>query len=195
MAAKKVGGGKTPPKTSPKKTTKKPLTAYQKAIKVPDRSKDKNLKPYDAKWRADVKRKNDAYNRSLIHKYVEPGSQIFGRMAVIASLAEAASGRDLSTPANVHKKKNRVLALSEAALAATPIKGVRQVVRAVRNPPKNKPKANIGVKTAAKKPTKVSLAAKPMWDSYVQSEVNKMTRQAAKKAKTKTVSKPKPKKK
>lgn len=191
MAAKKVGGGKTPPKTSPKKTTKKPLTAYQKAIKVPDRSKDKNLKPYDAKWRADVKRKNDAYNRGLIHKYVEPGSQIFGRMAVIASLAEAASGRDLSTPANVRKKKNRVVALGEAALAATPIKGVRQVVRAVRNPPKNKPKANIKTKVAVQAPQR----AKAGWDMYINNEVNKLTRQAAKKAKTKTVSKPKPKKK
>lgn len=174
MAAKKVGGGKTPPKsTSKKPAAKKPLTAYQKAIKVPDRSKDKKLKPYDAKWKAEVKRKNDKYNKSVIHRYVEPGSQIFGRMAVIASLAEAVSGRDLNTPANVRKKKNRAVALGEAALAATPFKGARTVIRAVRNQPKNKPKTNVVTKTGVKTERQGNRMFKGYVDNQVNAEIKK----------------------
>lgn len=124
---KKDPSGKPPP---PYKTwaeyfaAEGPLTPYQKAVMGPARSageKDE-LQPYDAKWKAEVDRKNKAFDKSFINRFVRPVSEIFGPMAAIKAGAEVITGKDLDAPAGSDKKANRFASVGQLALALTPSK-------------------------------------------------------------------------
>ena len=201
MAAKKVGGGKTPPKPSAKKApvkkvaakkapakkvaAKKPLTAYQRAVMGPAKSAGKGkLQPRDAAWRAEVDRKNKAYNKSFVHRFVEPASSVLGPMAAIKYVAEAVTGRNLDAPAGSKKKTSRLGAVGNAALAATPLKGARTVYKTVKGvKDSTRPKANIKSKVVVSGQPKTSKTSRILLDSYVQKEVNKIMRQQSRKKK------------
>jgi hypothetical protein len=198
MAAKKVGGGKTPPKPTAKKTpakkvaAKKPLTAYQKAVMGPAKSAGKGkLQPYNAAWRAEVKRKNDKYDKSVFKRVVEPASSIFGPMAAIKYGAEAITGKNLDAPAGSNKKVNRLSAAGSAAFAMTPLKGVRAAYRTVKGvkestKTKPKPKTNVKTKAGATVPQKGKAAFDGYVNNMVNAELKKYYAAQAKAAKSKT---------
>ena len=170
MAAKKAPAKKSPPK---KVVAKKPLTAYQKAVKGPAKSagSKQKLQPYDARWKADVKRKNEKYDKSVFKRVVEPASSIFGPMAAIKYGAEAITGKNLDAPAGSKKKVNRLGAAGSAALAMTPLKGVRaayRTVKGVKDSTKTKPKTNVKTKVGAT----VAPKGKAAFDGYVNNMVN-----------------------
>ena len=174
MASKKVGGGKTPPKT----TAKKPLTAYQKAVSGPAKSAGKTkLKPYDAKWKADVAKNS---KRTGLDKFAE-GALSFSPLAAVKYGAEAVTGRSMDSPAGSNKKVNRLGAAANAALVLTPLKGagkVKKVVKTVRS-------TKSGLNT--KQSNTSSVKGKKVFDGYVDSivrqEMAKMNRTSGKKAK------------
>jgi len=70
VPAKKVPSKKIHAKkvVARKQPTKK-LSAYQKAIHNPKSAGTKKLRPYDAAWKAEVKKKSAAYNKSTYKKF------------------------------------------------------------------------------------------------------------------------------
>ena len=132
--AKKAAPKKGDKKAVPVKT-KTVMTAYQLAVKSPAKSAGAKTKtkPYDAKWKAEVAKKSKAYDKSFIHKYVEPASKMFGPMAGIASIMQAATGKDLNAPAGSKKKTvNRAGDLAAGIMALTPLAGGKKVKKVVK---------------------------------------------------------------
>jgi len=121
---------KQPPKkvAAVKKPTAKQIKManYKKAVTSKPQSAGANIKvkPYDAKWKADVAKKTKAYDKSFVNKYIRPASELFGPMAALKYGVEALSGKDLSAPAGSKKKVNRLGAAGNALLVAAPLGGV-----------------------------------------------------------------------
>jgi LPXTG-site transpeptidase (sortase) family protein len=101
-----------------------PLTPYQKSIMIPNRNNSSNLQPYDKKWRAEIKRKNEAFDKSFINRFVKPVSEIFGPMAAIKFGAETITGKDLDAAAGSNKKQNRLGSAANTILSLIPSKVV-----------------------------------------------------------------------
>jgi len=179
MVAKKVGGGKTPPKPTAKKTAKKPLTAYQKAVKGPAKSAGKGkLKPYDAKWKASVA-KNSKRNR--LDKVVE-GVLPYSPLAGIAYGFEAVTGKSVSGPMNKPAKK--VNRLGAAANAASYVVGAGALGKAAKKTVKTLRATKGASEMATKKSNQGQQAGKAEFDNYVNilvnKEIAKMNRASAK---------------
>jgi hypothetical protein len=174
VASKKVGGGKTPPKT----TAKKPLTAYQKAVSGPAKSAGKaKLKPYDSKWKSDVAKNS---KRTGLDKFAE-GVLALSPLAAIKYGAEAVTGKSMDGPAGNKKKVGRVGAAANAAFVLTPLKGAGKVGKVVKTVRSTKGALN------AKQGNTSSVKGKKVFDGYVDSiirkEMAKMNRTSGKKTK------------
>jgi hypothetical protein len=179
MAAKKVGGGKTPPKPTAKKTAKKPLTAYQKAVKGPAKSAGKGkLQPYDAKWKAGVAKKS---KRSGVDKFAE-GILKYSPLAGIGYGFEAITGKSISGPMNKPAKK--VNRLGAAANAASYVVGAGAVGKAAKKTVKTLRATKGAGEMAAKEGNSAKPKGKAVYDNYVNilvnKEIAKMNRAAAK---------------
>ena len=129
---KKVAAAKKP---AAKKPTAKQIKMdnYRKIVtSKPKSGGDKiKLKPMDAKWKADVAKKSKAYDKSFVHKYIEPASQIFGPLAALKYATEAISGKDLDAPAGSNKRKSRLGSAGNALLVAAPLGGAAKKVKKV----------------------------------------------------------------
>lgn len=188
MAAKKVGGGKTPPKPPSKKTpakkaaAKKPLTAYQKAVMGPAKSAGKGkLQPYDAKWRASVAKNS---KRTKVDKVAE-GVLKYSPLAGIAYGFEAVTGKSLSGPMNKPAKKaNR---LSSAANAAMYISTGGAITKAAKTGYKTLKSVRGASEMVSKKTASTKPKGKGVYDAYVNElvakEIAKMNRATARKKK------------
>lgn len=176
MATKKVVPSKrsNPPskkRSAPKAKTPQQIRASKvsSAIKNPGKfagsAKVKTV-PMDAKWVAEVNKKSKAYNKSLVHKIVEPASQMFGPLYAIERAISAVSGKDLSkSPYDKKgkwkpKKVNRLGAAVDVAFATAPLSGkkVAKTIKKVKTVRKAKlgkdvyetvKKSNMGKKNVA----------------------------------------------
>jgi hypothetical protein len=128
---------KQPPKkvAAVRKPTAKQIrmAKYTKAVTAKPQSAGGKvkLKPMDAKWRAEVAKKSKDYDKSFVHKYIEPASQIFGPLAALKYATEAISGRDLDAPAGSGKRKSRLGSAGNALLVAAPLGGAAKKVKKV----------------------------------------------------------------
>jgi hypothetical protein len=175
-AAKKVGGGKTPPKSAAKKASAKPLTAYQKAVKGPAKSAGKGkLQPYDAKWKAGVAKKS---KRTGVDKVAE-GILKYSPLAGIAYGFEAATGKSVSGPMNKPAKK--VNRLGAAANAATYVVGGGALGKAAKKTVKTLRATKGAGEMATKKSNQGQQVGKAEFDNYVNILVNKQLSKKKKK--------------
>jgi hypothetical protein len=80
---------KTPAKKVPaKKQATKKQTAYQKAIQNPKSAGTSKLRPYDAAWKAEVKKKSAAYDKSVRKKV----GDVVGEFSGINDVGRALKG-------------------------------------------------------------------------------------------------------
>jgi len=86
--ASKVPAKKVPARKQP---TKK-LSAYQKTVKNPKSAGTSKLRPYDAAWKAEVKKKSDAYNKSTRKKV----GDVIGEFSGINDIEKALKGNKAS---------------------------------------------------------------------------------------------------
>lgn len=139
MAAKKAPTKKVVTKKAPAKkvSSKKPvvgkdgLTDYQRKISYPEKVAigNRKLKPYDAKWKAEVARKS---KRTKVDKVAE-GLLEFSPLGGIAYAAEAITGKSMRGPLNKPAKKvNRLGAAANAAFYMTPVGAAGKIKRGVK---------------------------------------------------------------
>lgn len=184
---KKTANTKVKP-SAKKVSSKKPvigkdgLTRYQRELSVPMEkrsvSSKQKLKPYDAKWRADIKKNNDRYNNAWYGRKMEAVLNNFTPLGGIVYAAEAATGKNLHEGYKSKKKVNRLGAAANAAFALGSFgaagKSAKKTAQALKG-------AKEAQKMLSKKTLKAKATGQVSYDAYVNQmvakEIAKMKRQ------------------
>ena len=138
---------KKPRKVAP--ALAKAPTRYQSALANPQMSSATRVVPikpaYDKAWKAEVNRKNKAYDKSGWKKL---GSVVEGFVPIVGAgdaVYRLAKGRDAKTG----KKYNRGVAGLDAALSLAPSLGIGKAAKAIKGAKETRAIAKVGVDLAS----------------------------------------------